>query len=52
MSTLELLQADGSHYEAGFAIGSRFAAQIRRTLGSYSFFQEQVLPYHHSRGKI
>jgi predicted choloylglycine hydrolase len=48
MSTLEQLQVDGSHHEAGFAIGRHFAAQIRRTLGSYSFFQEQSLPYHHS----
>jgi predicted choloylglycine hydrolase len=48
MSTIEQLQVVGSHYEAGFAIGSCFAAQISRTLESYSFFQEQLLPYHRS----
>jgi isopenicillin-N N-acyltransferase-like protein len=47
MSTLEQVQVEGSDYEAGFAIGSRFAVQIRRALESYPFLQEQLL-YHRS----
>lgn len=48
MTPLEQVHVEGSPHEAGVAIGNRFAAQIRRTLGSNSFLQEQLLPYHRS----
>lgn len=48
MSTIEQIEVRGSHYEVGVAIGRRFARQIRRALGNYSFLQERMLPYHHS----
>jgi predicted choloylglycine hydrolase len=43
---IEQLEATGSHFEVGFAIGKRFAEQIHRLFDSYRFLQQQVLPYH------
>ncbi|MFQ6101689.1 MAG: C45 family autoproteolytic acyltransferase/hydrolase [Anaerolineae bacterium] len=48
VNSIEQFEVAGSHFEVGLAIGRRFAEQIRRMLDSYSFFQEQVLPYHHT----
>lgn len=45
---LEQFEVSGSHYEVGFAIGERFAAQIHQSLDNYHFFQEALLPYHRS----
>ena len=46
VSPIEQLEATGSHFEVGFAIGKRFAEQIHRLLDNYLFLQKQVLPYH------
>jgi len=43
---IEQFETSGSHYEVGFAIGQRFADQIRRSLDTYPFLQERTLPYH------
>jgi predicted choloylglycine hydrolase len=44
--SIEQLEASGSHHEVGFAIGQRFAEQIHRSLDTYRFFQERIVPYH------
>ena len=43
---IEQFETSGSHPEVGFAIGQRFAEQIHRSLDTYPFLQERVLPYH------
>ena len=43
---IEQFEASGSHREVGFAIGQRFAEQIHRSLDTYRFLQERILPYH------
>jgi predicted choloylglycine hydrolase len=48
MSMVERFEVRGSHFEVGFAIGERFSEQIHRTLDSYPFLREHLLPYHHS----
>jgi predicted choloylglycine hydrolase len=45
MCPVEEFEARGSHFEVGQAIGRRFAAQIRRSLGSYPLLQK-ILSYH------
>jgi hypothetical protein len=46
MSTLEIFEANGSHYQVGLAIGQHFAAPIQRSLAGYAFLQEQLRAYH------
>jgi hypothetical protein len=46
ISPIEQLEATGSHFDVGFAIGKRFAEQIHWLLDNYRFLQQQVLPYH------
>ena len=48
MSKIEQIEARGTHYEIGVAVGRRFAQQIRRALENYAFLQERMLPFHHS----
>ncbi len=43
---VEQFEAAGSHFEVGFAIGTRFAAQIQRLFKTYAFFRQKLLPYH------
>jgi hypothetical protein len=45
MSLLEQFEVHGSYFEVGLAIGERFSEQIHRTLDTYPFFREQLLPY-------
>jgi len=45
-SAIEQLVATGSHFQIGSKIGKRFARQIHRSLDSYRFLQQQLLPYH------
>jgi len=46
---IEQFKTSGFHHdEIGFAIGQRFAEQIHRSLDTYSFLQERILPYHHT----
>ena len=45
-SAIEQLVATGSHFLIGSKIGKRFARQIHRSLDSYRFLQQQLLPYH------
>ena len=47
MSKIEQIEARGTHYEIGVAVGRRFAQQIRRALENYAFLQERMLPFHH-----
>jgi predicted choloylglycine hydrolase len=48
MSAVQEIEACGSHFEIGLAIGHRFADQIRSALESYSFLQQHLRPYHRS----
>lgn len=48
MKTLVQSQVCGSHPEVGLVIGERFATEIHQALDNYPFFQERLLPYHHS----
>jgi len=44
---IEQFETSGFHHdEVGFAIGQRFAEQIHRSLDTYPFLQERILPYH------
>ena len=43
---IEQFETSGSHHEVGFAIGQRFADRIHRSLDTYPFLQERILPYH------
>ena len=43
---LEQIEATGSHFEVGLAIGKRFAQQIHQLFDNYRFLQRKVLPYH------
>lgn len=45
-SSIEQVEATGSHFEVGFTIGERFSRQIHRLFDNYHLFQEQILPYH------
>lgn len=45
---IEQLEVAGSHREIGFAIGERFSSRIRRSLESYAFFREHLLPHYHT----
>ena len=45
---LEQFEATGSHFEVGLAIGKRFAVQIERLFNTYTFFRQELLPYHHT----
>ena len=38
--------AAGSHFEIGFDLGRCMAEQIHQFLNEYTFFQQQLLPYH------
>jgi len=44
--SLELVQAAGSHFDVGRAMGQRFADKIHLALDRYDFFQQQLLPFH------
>lgn len=46
MLMIEQFEASGSHREVGFAIGQRFTERIHRSLDTYRFLQERILPYH------
>lgn len=46
VETLAQLKIDGSPFEAGRALGQRFAGEIHRLLDNYPFFQDTLLPYH------
>ena len=43
---IEQFETSGSHHEVGFAIGQRFTDRIHRSLDTYPFLQERILPYH------
>jgi hypothetical protein len=45
MNTIEQLTVSGSHREVGRNIGHHFAGAIHRFFDSYSFLQEQLLPF-------
>jgi predicted choloylglycine hydrolase len=49
VNALAQFETAGSHFDVGFSIGRQFASRIHRTLDSYAFFQERLLPFHRSR---
>ena len=48
VTNFEQLAIYGTHFEVGKSIGSHFAAQIHEAFNNYSFFHNQILPYHHT----
>lgn len=48
-ATFERLEVSGTHFEIGRAIGSHFATQIHEAFNAYSFFHNDILPYHHTQ---
>ncbi len=43
---MKLFNSLGSHFDVGFAIGSTFRQQIRKTLGGNAALQNRFLPFH------
>ncbi len=46
LKPIEQYDVAGSHFEIGFALGRCMAEQIHQFLNEYTFFQQQLLPYH------
>jgi len=52
MNSIEVFEAEGSHYDVGLAIGSRFADAIHQFFDNYDLLQQQLLPFYNtSTGK-
>ncbi len=45
---IEQLHVNGTHFQVGYAIGQHFAQKIHHAFDHYPFFQEKLLPYHHT----
>jgi hypothetical protein len=46
MNSIDVFEACGSHYDVGFAIGSRFADAIHRFFDNYDLLQQHLLPFY------
>ena len=45
---IEQFTVSGTHFEVGYAIGKQFAAKIHQAFDNYPFFQQKLLPFHHT----